>query len=159
MPPSPDLATYAEQHRWLFDQFAAELGKLGPSLAGAPVELEEANTPLGIAHHAVSVTRAYALGIGCGLDVRRERDLEFRAVGVTVDSLVDLMVATETAMRAAFSALKPASLDIPLPAPEELAGPGTSPFMTPRRAIVESIRHGGVHLGELRLTRSLLLKG
>lgn len=159
MPPSPDLATYAEQHRWLFDQFAAELGKLRPSLAGAPVDLEEANTPLGIAHHAVSVTRAYALGIGCGLDVRRERDLEFLAVGITLESLLELMAGTEAAMRSAFSALKAVSLDIPMPAPESLAGPGAAPLMTPRQAIVESIRHGGVHLGEMRLTRSLLLKG
>lgn len=159
MPPSPELTTYAEQHRWLFDQYAAELGKLGPARVNAPVDLEEANTPLGIAHHAVAVTRAYALGIGCGLDVQRERDLEFRAVGVTLEALLELMAGTELAMRSAFSALKAGSLDIPMPAPEPLAGPGAAPLMTPRQAIVESIRHGGVHLGELRLTRSLLLRG
>ena len=53
--------------------------------------------------------------------------------------------------------MTPASLDIPLPAPEALAGPSIALHDAPpghRR----NIRHGGIRLGELRLTRSLLLR-
>jgi hypothetical protein len=155
---APDLKAYLDQHHWLFDEFARELGKLGPTLAMSRVEgLAEANTPLGIVNHVAGVTRAYVLGIACGLGVERDRDLEFRAVGVTPESVVKDLADIESAMVSAFFAFKPNRLEILVDPPRSLYGLGEPHPMTPREAIVENIRHAGIHLGELRLTRALLV--
>ncbi len=157
MPHSPELATYLAQHRWLFDQFLTELGHLGDDDATRRVEsLTEANTALGIVNHVAGVTRAYVLGIACGLDVERDRGGEFAAANVTPQSIGADLSQLDEDMTEALSSLDRERLETPLTPPPALYGVGEPRQMTAREAIVENIRHLGIHLGELRMVRGLL---
>lgn len=153
----PELAVFLDQHHWLFNQLASEIGRLGPELAMRRLEgLADANTPLGIVTHVAGVTRGYVLGIALELGVTRNRDAEFLAVGVTPEMVAEELARLETAMTSAFAALKPGALDLRVRPSADLYGLGEPREMSPREAIVENIRHAGIHLGELRLTSSLL---
>ena len=53
------------------------------------------------------------------------------------------------------AALAPSELDMRIVPAPELWGTGQPREISRRDALVESIRHGALHLGELRLTRDL----
>ena len=59
---------------------------------------------------------------------------------------------------AALAALSPAELDRRFVPPQALWGTGPPHEISRRDALVESIRHAALHLGELRLTRDLAVR-
>lgn len=152
-----ELRVYFEQTSWLLGQFATNLRECDPVLLTAkPPAALEANNSLAIAKHASAVTRAYALGIGCGLDVRRDRSTEFTATEDESSAILSELESLSARVAAAFEGLGPSSLDVSVLPSQALYGTGEPRTMSRREAIVENIRHLGIHLGELRLTRSLL---
>jgi len=56
---------------------------------------------------------------------------------------------------AALATLAPSELDRRVLPPQELWGTGQPHEISRRDALVESVRHAALHLGELRLTRDL----
>jgi DinB superfamily len=153
---SAEIATYLQELQWLLDQIAHTLRSY-PSgkLDWRPISAA-ANSASAIASHVVSSTRVYVLGFGCGQAVTRERQAEFAAAGRDRQELMSEIHALSTEISAALTALPPAALDQRLLPPRELWGPTSDPReISAREAIVESIRHAALHLGELRLTRDL----
>ena len=154
----PDTAVYLAQTDWLLGQFAAILGGLPPdAVLFEPVTSAEANSPLVIAKHALAVTEAYALGIGCGMQVARDRPGEFVATNGRQETIYAIE-AVRQLLPAAFDGVQRGRLDVAVLPPQSLYGTGEPRRMTPREAIVENIRHLGIHLGELRLTKDLAAK-
>jgi hypothetical protein len=153
---SAEIATYLQELLWVLDQIAHTLrsypsGKLDwrPSTAAA-------NSASAIASHVVSSTRVYVLGFGCGQAVTREREAEFTAAGSDTQELTSVIPALSAEISAALRALPPGTLDQRLLPPRELWGSTTDAHeISAREAIVESIRHAALHLGELRLMRDL----
>jgi hypothetical protein len=104
------------------------------------------------------VTRVYALGFGCGRPVTRDRSTEFSAADDDAGPLIARLEALAAEIGAAVAALTPSDLARRVRPPRELWGTGEIHEIAARDAFVESIRHAGVHLGELRLTRDLALR-
>ena len=152
-----ELRVYSEQTTWLLGQFAMNLRECTAALLVAnPPETLEGNNLLAIAKHATAVTRAYTLGIGCGRDESRDRSTEFTADVGETQALLARLDSTVDDVRLALGTLQPERLDTRLVPPQSLYGTGEPRQMSAREAIVENIRHLGIHLGELRLTRSML---
>lgn len=152
-----ELGVYKLHTLWLLSEFEENLRAIGPALLTAqpPVHLE-GNNLLAIAKHAVAVTRAYVLGMGCGQPVTRDRSAEFRASVAESDAILASFGELLSEIPKAFARLDAGRLDVPFVPEQSLYGAGEPQEMTPRDAIVNNIRHLGIHLGELRLTRSLL---
>lgn len=152
-----EIETYARELRWILDQVAISLrGLTAAQLNWRPAPT--ANSAWAIATHVVGSTRAYALGLGCGRAVTRARAAEFLAAGEDGDGLVGRVVELARELEAALVALPPSALDERLIPPPELWGTGEPREIVRREALVESIRHAGLHLGELRLTRDLAMQ-
>ncbi|MEP6872075.1 MAG: hypothetical protein ABI939_09545 [Anaerolineaceae bacterium] len=120
-----------------------------PSVPGA-------NSCFVIATHVFGNMRASVLGIAGGLDLRRDRSLEFVASG----SLADLQFAGKTVstdINSALLAFDPSTLDERLLPSQELWGDGTPREESRREALLHPIEHAGIHLGQILLTVDILV--
>ncbi|MGH7309533.1 MAG: DinB family protein [Candidatus Rokuibacteriota bacterium] len=154
MTTSPELATYGRELRWVLNQMATSVqGLTAAQLNWRPAT--SANSAYAIVSHVLGSTRVYALGFGCGQPVGRDREAEFAAIGTDAEGLIAALRRLASEIAAALGGLRPAALDERFTPPPELWGTGTPAEISRRDALVESIRHAGLHLGELRLTRDL----
>jgi hypothetical protein len=152
-----ELRIYETHTLWLLGEFEANLRAIAPALLVAPPPVHlEGNNLLAIAKHAAGVTRAYVLGMGCGQPATRDRSTEFTATEAESAAILGSFHELRTEIPRAFATLDMARLDVPFMPERSLYGTGDLREMTARDAIVNNIRHLGIHLGELRLTRSLL---
>jgi hypothetical protein len=108
-----------------------------------------------IASHVIASTRVYTLGFGCGMPVRREHDSEFTGAAADACDLIASVYQLRHEISGAFATLAPEALECRLRPAPELWGTGPVREISAREAIVESIQHASLHLGELRLTRDL----
>ena len=152
-----ELRVYETHTLWLLGEFDANLRAMSPELlvAPSPVHLE-GNNLLAIAKHAVGVTRAYLLGMACGQPATRDRPTEFTATAAESAAVLASLEELLSQIPKALATIDFSLLDVPFVPERSLYGTGELREMTPRDAIVNNIRHLGIHLGELRLTRSLL---
>ena len=136
----------------------AELDGLPAEVLNRPVPLAEANSLFALATHLLGSTEFWVLQMGAGRDVGRDRDAEFHASG----SYHDL---------AAHAGRLVATLHDVLPGlgAEDLDRPGHGdrrPSMLPagqpvtvRDCLLHAIEHSGLHLGQIQITRQLLVEG
>lgn len=151
-----ELRVYSEQTLWLLNQFTTNVRECPADLLTSRPQKNDGNTLLVIAKHATSVTRAYVLGLACGVPVTRDREREFIVAAEERAAVIRSLETTAVEVREALAGLEPSHLGMPFVPDKSLYGLGEPRKMTSREAIVENIRHLGIHLGELRLTRSLL---
>lgn len=153
-----EIDTYARELRWILDQIGVSLRGLTPAQLNWRPPTGAVNSAHAIASHVVGSTRVYVLGFGCGLAVRRDRGAEFAASGEDAEVLVASVGRLSAEIEAALAALAPAALDERITPPKDLWGTGEPRQISRREALVEGIRHAGIHLGELRLTRDLAVR-
>jgi predicted component of type VI protein secretion system len=156
-PMTSELATYDRELRWVLDQMATSVQGLTASQLNWRPATGSANSAYAIVSHVLGSTRVYALGFGCGQTVRRDREAELTAAGPDAQALVAGLRQLAAEIATALAGLHPSALDARLTPPRELWGTGEPHEISRRDALVESIRHAGLHLGELRLTRDLAL--
>lgn len=152
---SAEVAAYRHQLAWLLDQVSTCLRGLTASQLAWRPETPEANSPWAIGSHLVGSMGVYVLGFGCGQAVNRDREAEFRAVGENAEELIGELRGLGLKIDSALADLDPNKLNETLLPPKELWGLGEPTEISRRQALVESIRHAAIHLGELRLTRDL----
>ena len=92
---------------------------------------------------------------GCGRRVARNRAEEFTGAGTDGGELVAAIRRLSGELADALATLAPEALDRRLRPSQDLWGTGVPREISGRDALVESIRHAALHLGELRLTRDL----
>lgn len=154
--PNREIDSYAAQLSWIIDQVGQSLNGLSEAqLARRPVVT--ANSPYTIANHVIESTRVYALGFGCGNSVSRDRQAEFRSAATSVEEVTQRLRTLDNELKQALSVLASAKLDERLIPARELWGTGPIREISRREALIESIRHAAIHLGELRLTRDLVV--
>ncbi len=153
-----EIETYARELGWILDQVCTALDGLTETQLNWRPATGAANSAYAVASHVVGATRVYALGFGCGREVERDRTAEFTASGTDVGSLVAAVRGLAREITAALAALSPAELDRRFVPPQALWGTGPPHEISRRDALVESIRHAALHLGELRLTRDLAVR-
>jgi DinB superfamily len=148
-----EIDTYRRELRWLLAEVATSLEGVPPDRLRWRPRVADANDAATIVSHVLGATRAYVLGLGCGVPVGRDRDAEFAPGSASREVLLAALTALAGDVEAALVALDPGSLPLPIVRPADWRGP--APEGDRRGAIVEAIRHAGIHLGELRLTRLL----
>ncbi len=154
---SGELRVYETHTVWLLGQYEWNLRAMPQAALTTPPPLHlEGNNLLAIAKHAAGVTRAYVLGMGCGFPATRDRSREFTAEASEADIILESIGQLQVEISRAFAKVDLSRLDVPFMPERSLYGTGDLEEMTPRDAIVNNIRHLGIHLGELRLTRSML---
>ena len=118
--------------------------------------IETASSATQLANHVVGAIRAYALGVGCALDVERDRAAEFAATGVPASELSGALRALADDIDAGMASVDPAVFDEVTVPEQSLFGAAPTREVSRREALVSSIRHAGEHLGHLQLTRDIL---
>lgn len=155
---SAELEVYARELSWILDQVCISLTGLTPAQLNWRPTTAAANSACAIATHVLDSTRVYALGFGCGRAVQRDRAGEFKASGADAAAMIDRLRRLSREIAAGLATLGPGALDERLLPSKELWGTGDPREISRREALVESIRHAALHLGELRLTRDLALR-
>lgn len=146
--------TYDRELSWILDQVSVSLdGLTATQLNWRP--LAGANSAYAIASHVLGSTSVYALGFGCGQKVTRDRAAEFAASGTDARELSGAIHQLQRKIGDALERLPAGALDERIVPPPDLWGTGEPREISRREALVESIRHAALHLGELRLTRDL----
>ncbi len=153
-----EAETYARELQWVLGQICVSLKGLSAAQLNWRPDTGSANSAYAIGNHVVEVTRVYALGFGCGRPVQRDRSAEFAASGPDAGELIARLEALAAEIARGVANLTPSVLDRRFVPPRALWGTGEIHEISARDALVESIRHAGVHLGELRLTRDLALR-
>ena len=153
-----EAATYARELQWLLGQLRGSVAALTSAQLNWRPDTGSANSAYAIVNHVAEVTRVYALGFGCGHRVLRDRATEFAGAASDAAALVARLETLAAEIGAAVGALTLEDLERRLVPPQELWGTGEVHEIAARDALVESIRHAGIHLGELRLTRDLALR-
>jgi hypothetical protein len=149
-----EIETYAYELSWILDQICVCLdGLTATQLNWRPSGA--ANSAYAIASHVVGSTSVYALGFGCGENVTRDRAAEFAASGTDAGELIGAMRQLQRKIGDALGRLRAETLDERVLPPSDLWGTDEPHEISRREALVESIRHAALHLGELRLTRGL----
>ena len=153
-----EIETYARELGWVLDQVCAALdGLTAAQLTWRPAT-EASNSLAAVAGHVLGSTRVYALGFGCGREVERDRAAEFAVSGADAVTLIAAVQQLSREISAALATLGPSELDRRFVPPQALWGTGPPHEISRRDALVESIRHAALHLGELRLTRDLAVR-
>ncbi|RJQ10586.1 MAG: hypothetical protein C4558_04640 [Dehalococcoidia bacterium] len=109
-----------------------------------------------IAAHVHGATVAWALGIGAGQDVSRDRAAEFASSGVPANELAVALRSLASRIDASLTTLDPARLDEIVIPTTSLFGEGDPHAMPRRRGFASAIRHCSIHLGHLEMTADLL---
>lgn len=146
--------TYDRELCWILAQVSVSLdGLTATQLNWRPAA--GANSAYAIASHVLGSTSVYALGFGCGQTVTRDRAAEFAASGTDARELIGAIHQLRRKIGDALERLPAGALDERIVPPPDLWGTGEPREISRREAVVESIRHAALHLGELRLTRDL----
>lgn len=144
-----------------FDSMAAILTALGDELANRRPELPGANSCYAVVNHCIGVVDYWAGSFIAGQQIPRDRDAEFTATG-TVDELVSRLAA----LRERF----PAWVDIALTegirdrtVVDGVKGGTTRAEVlataTPQWALLHILHDLAQHVGQMEVTRDLLLAG
>jgi len=150
-----ERAVYATVMRGTLEQIARAVESFPPAA------LDEhphggASSSAELAAHVVGAVRAYAVGIGCGRDVSRDRTAEFATAEVSAAALAADLLTLADEFDEALGEIDSAFLDERIVPEQSLFGAAPAVEVSRRQALVSSIRHAGEHLGHLELTRDML---
>ncbi len=154
---NPEIQSYARELSWTLEEFCVILNGLTDAQLSWKPDTGEANNACAITTHLVGSTRAYVLGLACGLKVSRDRDAEFSAPCVSSQELISLVTRLSAEIEAALGDLQSSTLGSRSTPPKELRGTGKPEEISHRDALAIALRHAGTHLGELKLTRDLAI--
>lgn len=150
-----ERAVYADLLGWLLEQIARTVEETPAASLDTP-PYEGATAAGAIAAHVHGATVAWALGIGAGQDVSRDRAAEFASAGVPAAELAAGLRSLAARIEAALDALDPAMLDEMVTPSQALFGEGAPHPMPRRRGFASAVRHCAIHLGHLQITADLL---
>jgi len=135
------------------DQQLAIVAGLGDERSNRRPALEAANSPYAILTHCLGVMEYWAGEVVAGRPIQRDRAAEFQATG-TVAELGRRVDAAKAKLRADVATAEPAAPPrVPPPGPPE-------PGLTTQGGVLMHIYEElAQHLGQLELTRDVLLAG
>ena len=154
---NPEIETYSTYIRKQIADIHAALRGLTDEQLNQCSDIPSANSGYVIATHVLGNARAWILGIACGRPLSRDRPAEFASSG-TYDVLAKASSALSDEIIEALAGLDPTTLDDRFVPNQELWGEGEPDEITRREAFAHVLEHASVHLGQIHLTRDLLLK-
>ena len=137
------------------DSMGAIAERLGDGLINERPDLAGANSPFVIVYHSMQVCHWWVGCMSAGREVNRNRPAEFTASG-TVADLLGYVAAGKAQMRADFEMVEPQA---PLRRPDLLPEGASARTWTQAMALVHTYEELAQHLGQLEITRDILLAG
>jgi len=153
---NPEIETYSNYIRKQIADIHAALAGMSDEQLNRPPSFKGANSAYVIATHVFGNARAWVLGIACGKPVKRHRPAEFASSG-TYEALGKATHELSGEIEAALAELAPARLDSRLVPPQELWGEGEGEEISVREALAHVLEHASMHLGQIQVTKDLLL--
>ncbi len=120
-------------------------------------EFVGANSVWALATHTLGNARAWALGIACRQDVRRDRATEFIPFGHDPATFRSDVEEFTRLMSDGLARLSAEDLDRRSVPSQELWGEGAPREISVREALLQVVEHASLHLGHLHVTRELAL--
>ena len=151
-----EIETYSKYIRRQIAEVHAALKGLSDEQLTARPDVPGANSGFVIATHVLGNARAWILGIACGQPLGRDRPAEFASRG-TYEELRKAAAALSGEIDAALAELDPTTLGDRLSPSEELWGEGEAHEITRREALAHVLEHASMHLGQIQLTRDLVV--
>lgn len=152
-----EIDQYIKELRKLFDRLCKAVEGLSDAHLNWRAPAAQTNSIYAIATHTLGNARAWILGICCGAPIERDRPAEFRAAGTEASPIIasarGLLAEIEDALRK----LPAESLGELREPRQQLWGAGTAEAVTGREAILHVIEHYATHLGQIEITRDLVL--
>ena len=152
---SAEIQLYVEQLQERIAAIGAALDGLTDEQVSRVPDLAEANSL--IATHALECARSYVLKIACGLDVGRDRPAEF-ASNKSADELRALARQIGPEIKQALDEMDPSRLDARSVPKQKVWGTGQPREVSGRWALAHMVAHLSVHLGQMQITRDLVLR-
>jgi|SRR5579859_1659515 len=137
-------------------QVLQELSGLPEDVLNRSIDLPEANTLFALATHLVGAAEFWALSVGGGRMIDRDRAAEFVARGTYAD-LERRYSAWMVALDEALSHRSTDELDQRVELPPEQRDTLGKQQPTLRACVLHAIEHSALHLGHIQLTRTLLV--
>ena len=151
-----EIETYSKHIRKQIADIQAALNGLSEEQLNRRPEVTGANSGYVIATHVFGNARAWVLGIACGQELRRDRPAEFASRG-TYAELRRAADALSGEIDEALGALDPSLLDERPEPSGVLWGEGEPYEVSRREALAHVLEHASMHLGQLQLTRDLIV--
>jgi len=152
-----EIETYSKYIRKQIADILAVLKGLSDEQLNRRPEVPGANSGFVIATHVLGNVRAWILGIACGQPLSRDRPAEFGSSG-TYDALGKAASALSDEISEALAALDQSTLDDRFVPAQELWGEGEPYEMSRREALAHVLEHASMHLGQIQLTRDLVVR-
>jgi uncharacterized damage-inducible protein DinB len=151
-----EIETYSKYIRKQIADVHASLKGLSDDQMNRRPNVPGANSGFVIATHVFGNARAWILGIACGQPLRRDRPGEFASRG-TYDGLEKAAGALSDETNAALVQLDASTLgDRPSPT-QGLWGEGEAHEITRREALAHVLEHASMHLGQIQMTRDIVV--
>ncbi len=154
-PPVHERDVFATRLRAVFERLAENVEAIPTAELDTRV-LADGNTPAVLVAHVLGSARASVLGIGCGIEVERNRADEFAAEGGTPAGLGAALRAFLQEAERALAGTPDGYLDQVVTPPQAWLGLVPQQPMARRAAILSSIAHASEHLGELMFIKDTL---
>lgn len=154
-PPVHERDVFAHRIRLVFERLAENVEAIPAGEVDTRV-LADGNTPAVIVAHVLGAARASILGIGCGVEVQRDRVEEFATTGGTPADLGASLRAFVDEADHALAATPDGFFDQVTTPPQAWLGLVPQQPMARRAAILSSIAHASEHLGELMFIKGTL---
>jgi hypothetical protein len=152
-----EIETYSKYIRKQIADIHAALRGLTDEQLNQRLDIPSANSGYVIATHVLGNVRAWILGIACGQPLSRDRAAEFASSG-TYEALGKAASALSDEINEALAGLDPSTLDDRFVPAQELWGEGEPNVISRREALAHVLEHASMHLGQIQVTRDLLLK-
>lgn len=154
---NPEIETYSKYIRKQIVDIYAALDGLSEQQLNQRPDVPGANSGYVIATHVLGNVRAWTLGIACGQPLSRDRPAEFASSG-TYEALGKAASALSGDISEALAELDPSTLDDRFVPRQELWGEGEPNEISRREALAHVLEHASMHLGQIHVTRDLVLK-
>jgi uncharacterized damage-inducible protein DinB len=154
---NPEIETYSKYIRKQISDIHASLKGLSDEQLNQSPDVPGANSGYVVASHVLGNVRAWVLGIACGQPLGRDRPAEFASSG-TYEAFGKAAHALSSEIDEALAGLDPSTLDDRFVPAQELWGEGESNEISRREALAHVLEHASMHLGQIQLTRDMLLK-
>ena len=156
---SNELALYSNELHRLLDSLIDSIACMDEAQLNWRPPSPDSNSCYVIATHVLGNLEAWVLGIACGRPIERDRPAEFAATGSTAAPIAARAQELVGEFERALGELPTGALDEQRQPPKTLWGVGTPEPRTTREALMETIEHAAVHIGQIQITRDLALAG
>ncbi len=150
-----ETALFAGELQRLLDKLVALIEPLDDTQINWQPPLRNANSRYALAAHILGNLEAWVLGIVAGQAIDRDRPGEFAARGPDGAWLVERARTLGRQFDVALAALAPESLDEQRDPPKVLWGEGEPRPRSVREALMVTIEHAAMHIGQIELTEDM----